>query len=72
MKTIRHTEADGTIRIFNPMYITDVKLTTSDYADVWCIVISFKDKQTPYTLIYSSKDKALASLEEINECLKSI
>ena len=51
------------------MYITDVKLTTSEYANAWCIVISFKDKQLPYTIIYASKDKALAGLEEINECL---
>lgn len=72
MKTFRYTEADETIRIFNPMYITDVKLTTSEYADAWCIVISFKDKQLPYTIIYASKDKALAGLEEINECLESI
>lgn len=72
MKTIRHTEADGTIRIFNPMYITDVKLVASDYANAWCIVISFKDKKTPYTITYASKDSALTGLEEINECLESI
>lgn len=72
MKTIRYTEKNGDIRIFNPMYITDVKLTTSEYADAWCIVISFKDKQPPYTIIYASKDKALVTLEEINECLESI
>ena len=72
MKTFRHTEKNGTIRIFNPMFITDVKLTTSEYADAWCIVISFKDRSTPYTINYTNKDNALAGLEEINECLESI
>lgn len=72
MKTIRYTETNGTIRIFNPMFITDVKLTTSEYANAWCIVISFKDKQTPYTITYTGKENALASLEEINKCLESI
>jgi hypothetical protein len=72
MKTFRYTEADETIRIFNPMFITDVKLTTSEYADAWCIVISFKDKQTPYTITFTSKDQAIDCLEEINKCLESI
>lgn len=72
MKTFRYTEANGAIRIFNPMFITDVKLTTSEYANAWCIVISFKDKQAPYTITYTSKDSALIGLEEINKCLESI
>ena len=42
MKTIKVTEKDGTVRIFNPIHITDAKLVVSEYNKEWCIVLNYK------------------------------
>ena len=70
METIKVTEKDGTVRIFNPMHITDVKLVVSEYTREWCVTLSVSSHT--YTYLYGSKDEAEKFLNEINECLESI
>lgn len=73
MKTIKVTEDDGTVRIFNPIHITDVKLVISEYNKEWCIVLKLDDRSaTYYTILHSSKEEAEKDFEHINECLESI
>ena len=71
MKTFKVTESDGTVRIFNPRYITDVKLVVSDYNKDWCVVI-FIPKREVYTILCNTKEEALEKMDEINSCLESI
>ena len=70
MKTIRVTEKDGRVRIFNPIHITDAKLVVSEYTREWCVTLSVSGHT--YTYLYGSKDEAEKFLNEINECLESI
>ena len=70
METIKVTEKDGTVRIFNPMHITDAKLVVSEYAREWCVTLSVSGRT--YTYLYGSKEEAEKFLNEINECLESI
>ena len=73
METIKITEKDGTVRIFNPMHITDVKLVVSECNKDWCIVLNIDKPSTlPYTIPFHSKEEAERELEYINECLESI
>lgn len=73
METIKVTEKDGSVRIFNPMHITDVKLVASEYNKDWCIVLNTSKPRTlPYTIPFHSKEEAERELEHINECLESI
>ena len=78
MKTFRYTETDGTIRILNPMFITDVKFVQSEYSKdskEWCIVLSLNGHRLndhTFILPYKTKEEAEAFLNEINECLESI
>ena len=60
MKTIKVTEKDGTVRIFNPIHITDVKLVVSEYNKEWCIVLNLNSvfRTAPYTILHSSKEEA--------------
>lgn len=70
MITIKITEKDGTVRIFNPMHVTDAKLLDSEYNREWCVTLSVSGHT--YTYLYGSKDEAEKFLNEINECLESI
>ena len=73
MKTIRVTQRDGTVRIFNPIHITDAKLVISEYNKDWCIVLNIDKPSTlPYTIPFYSKEEAEREFEYINECLESI
>ena len=73
MITIKITEKDGTVRIFNPIHITDAKLVVSDYNKDWCIVLNIDKPSTlPYTSPFHSKEEAEREFEYINECLESI
>ena len=74
MKTIKVTEKDGTVRIFNPMHVADVKLVVSEYNKEWCIVLNlnYKVSSSSYTILHSSKEEAERDFEYINECLESI
>ena len=73
MKTIRVNREDGSVRIFNPMHITDAKLVASEYNKDWCIVLNIDKPSTlPYTIPFHSKEEAERELEHINECLESI
>lgn len=73
MITIKITEKDGTVRIFNPIHITDAKLVVSEYNKDWCIVLNIDKPSTlPYTIPFCSKEEAERKLEHINECLESI
>ena len=74
MKTIRVNKEDGSVRIFNPIHITDVYLVTSEYTKDWCIVL-YENSQyngSVYTIPFHSKEEAERELEYINECLESI
>ena len=70
MKTIKVTEKDGTVRIFNPIHITDAKLVVPEYTSEWCVTLSVSGHT--YTYLYGSKDEAEKFLNEINECFESI
>lgn len=70
MITIKITEKDGTVRIFNPMHVTDAKLLDSEYNREWCVTLSVSGRT--YTYLYGSKEEAEKFLNEINECLESI
>ena len=73
MITIKITEKDGTVRIFNPIHITDAKLVVSEYNKDWCIVLNIDKPSTlPYTIPFRSKEEAEKEFEYINECLESI
>ena len=73
MITIKITEKDGTVRIFNPIHITDAKFVVSEYNKDWCIVLNIDKPSTlPYTIPFHSKEEAERELEYINECLESI
>ena len=74
METIKVTEKDGTVRIFNPIHITDAKLVASEYNKDWCIVLYEDSKYngSVYTIPFHSKEEAERELEYINECLESI
>ena len=73
MMTIKITEKDGTVRIFNPIHITDAKLVVSEYNKDWCIVLNIDKPSTlPYTIPFHSKEEAEREFEYINECLESI
>ena len=73
MITIKITEKDGTVRIFNPIHITDAKLVVSEYNKDWCIVLNIDTPSTlPYTIPFHSKEEAEREFEYINECLESI
>ena len=73
MKTIRVTQKDGTVRIFNPMHITDVKLVASEYNKDWCIILNLsKSSDSVYTILHSSREEAEREFEYIQECLESI
>ena len=70
METIKVTEKDGTVRIFNTMHVTDAKLLNSEYNREWCVTLSVSGHT--YTYLYGSKEEAEKFLNEINECLESI
>lgn len=75
MKIFKVTESDGTQRIFNPMYITDAKLVTSEYNKNWCVVFFINDKSvedSTYTILLDSKEEAQKKFNELSECLESI
>ena len=73
MKTIKVTQKDGTVRIFNPMHMTDVKLVASEYNKDWCIVISLsKSSDSTYTILHASREEAEKEFEYIQECLESV
>lgn len=75
MKTIKVTDSDGTKRIFNPRYVTDVKLVTNEYNKEWCVVLFINGHNRhdyAYTYLYKTKEEAESFLNEINECLESI
>ena len=74
MKTIRVNKEDGSVRIFNPMHITDVKLVISEYNKDWCIVLyeNSEHNGSVYTIPFHSKEEAEKEFEYINECLESI
>lgn len=73
MITIKVAEKDGTVRIFNPMNIIDVKLVTSEYNKEWCIVLNTNKSSTlPYTIPFHSKEEAEKEFEYINLCLESV
>ena len=74
METIKVTEKNGTVRIFNPIHITDVKLVISEYGKDWCIVLHLNSNYNGsiYTIPFHSKEEAERELEYINECLESI
>ena len=74
MKTIKVTEKDGTVRIFNPIHITDVKLVISEYGKDWCIVLHLNSNYNGsiYTIPFHSKEEAETEFDHINECLGSI
>ena len=73
MITIKITEKDGTVRIFNNINITDAKLVVSEYNKDWCIVLNINKPSTlPYTIPFHSKEEAEREFEYINECLESI
>ena len=73
MKTIKVTQRDGTVRIFNPMHITDVKLVASEYNKDWCIILNLsKSSDSVYTILHSSREEAEREFEYIQECLESV
>ena len=74
MKTIKVTEKDGTVRIFNPIHITDAKLVISEYGKDWCIVLHLNSNYNGsiYTIPFHSKEEAETEFDHINECLESI
>ena len=74
MKTIKVTEKDGSVRIFNPIHITDAKLVVSEYSKEWCIVLHLNSNYNGsiYTIPFHSKEEAEKDLEYIKECLESI
>ena len=73
MITIKITEKDGTVRIFNPIHITDAKLVVSEYNKDWCIVLNIDKPSTlPYTIPFHSKEEAEKEFEYINACLESM
>ena len=73
MKTIKVTDSDGIQRIFNPMYVTDVKLVASEYNKDWCIILNLsKSSDSVYTILHSSREEAEREFEYIQECLESI
>ena len=73
MKTIKLTDSDGVQRIFNPMYVTDVKLVASEYNKDWCIILNLsKSSDSVYTILHSSREEAEREFEYIQECLESV
>lgn len=73
MKTIKVTQKDGTVRIFNPMHITDVKLVASEYNKDWCIILNLsKSSDSIYTILHTSREEAEREFEYIQECLESV
>lgn len=73
MKTIKVTQRDGTVRIFNPMHITDVKLVASEYNKDWCIILNLsKSSDSIYTILHTSREEAEKEFEYIQECLESV
>ena len=73
MKTIKVTDSDGIQRIFNPMYITDVKLVASEYNKDWCIILNLsKSSDSVYTILHTSREEAEREFEYIQECLESV
>lgn len=73
MKTIKVIQKDGTVRIFNPMHITDVKLVASEYNKDWCIILNLsKSSDSIYTILYTSREEAERGFEYIQECLESV
>ena len=75
MKTIKLTDSDGIQRIYNPMYVTDVKLITNEYNKEWCVVLFINGhNRQDYSYIYpcKSKEEAESLLNKINDCLESI
>ena len=73
MKTIKVTQKDGYVRIFNPMYITDVKLVASEYNKDWCIILNLsKSSDSIYTILHTSREEAEREFEYIQECLESV
>ena len=73
MKTIKVTDSDGIQRIFNPMYITDVKLAAYEYNKDWCIILNLsKSSDSVYTILHSSREEAEREFEYIQECLESV
>ena len=73
MKTIKVTDSDGIQRIFNPMYVTDVKLVASEYNKEWCIILNLsKSSDSVYTILHSSREEAEREFEYIQECLESV
>ena len=73
MKTIKVTQKDGTVKIFNPMHITDVKLVASEYNKDWCIILNLsKSSDSMYTILHTSREEAEREFEYIQECLESV
>ena len=72
MKTIRIVEEDGCMRVFNPMYVKDVRLVSPGENGLdWAVVLNFDDGGT-VARPFKSKDKAEVFFRYVDECLKSI
>ncbi len=72
MKTIKITEEDGCIRVFNPMYVKEIRLVSPDENGLdWAVVLNFADGGA-VARPFKSKDKAELFFRYANECIKSI
>ena len=68
MKPIKFIEDNGTVLVFNPMYITDVKAVPAEDNIKWCLVISLTNSgsdNSVYTKIFPSKEECLVVVDEI-------
>jgi len=72
MKPIKFTEDDGTILFFNPLHVTDVKVTHSEFNNDWCIVLNINQGNghtIVYTKNYTSEKDCMLMSEYIDACM---
>ena len=72
MKVIEIIEADGTIRSFSPLYVTDVKVIHSDFHKNWVIDIDLATPEKIYTILCDSEADMKQKYQYVKECWQSV
>lgn len=73
MKPIKFIEKDGTVILFNPAHITDVKAVHSEYNKNWCIVINVNrggGYAYTHTELYDTEIECKSALDKIEACFE--
>jgi len=72
MKPIKFVEDDGTVQLFNPRFVTEVKAVHSEDEQNWCLVLGISNGNGyayTYTKVYATETECKNKLDKIETCM---